>query len=187
MQAIARIATSGIHTYSGHHNVGDEAGLLNVSTSFRIYHRQKHRAWARLNPLYTHHYKWQRRMQVKTWLPIPILSSSFTVRVKIIRNVLLSVTRELITESNDWRFTQNFECSTSRTALNFIYLQLRSEYRPNCGTNCIMRQLQIILYIVGQIISRSCVTLQQNFKYMTICWRVTHMVYFSSVNGNRAL
>jgi len=42
MQAIARIATSGIHMCKGHHNVGDEAGLLNVSTSFRIYYRQKH-------------------------------------------------------------------------------------------------------------------------------------------------
>jgi len=136
--------------------------------------------------LYIFHYKWRRRMRDKSWLSLPVLSSWFTARVQIIRNELLSVTRKLISEANDWRFAQISECSTNMTALHFTYLQLRSKNRPLCGTNCIRRKLKIILYIVGQIIARSSVTLHKSFKYITVCWRVTHMVYFSSVDGNRA-
>jgi len=65
------------------------------------------------------------------------------------------------------------------TAFYITYLQLRNENRPLSGTNCIMKKVKIILYILGQIILRSNVTLHQSFNYMTFCWRVMHMVYFS--------
>ena len=101
------------------------------------------------------------------------------------------VSAAVMTSASDekWR---PFTCFFSRVGLRTYqhpctYLQIRSENRPLCSTNCIRKDLKIILYILGQIIARSNVTLQHTIKYMTVCWRVTHMVYFSSADGNRVL